>query len=73
MTKLSLVERLRRHAPLLKASVFIDAGRSVEQAAARIEALEKALAAIRDHDGVSYRFGDEVRAIALAAIEGDAL
>lgn len=35
---------------------------------AQVERLTEALRRIRDHDGVSYRFGDEVRLIAEAAL-----
>jgi hypothetical protein len=38
------------------------------EALALIEELEAALIRIRDHDGVSYRFGDEVREIARQAL-----
>lgn len=38
----ALVERLRRHAPFLKASVFIDAALAIEDAADAIDKLAAA-------------------------------
>ncbi len=35
----------------------------------RIGEMRSALERIRDHDGISYRYGDEIRAIAVAALK----
>jgi len=51
-----------------------DAIATIRSLQAENERLSGALARIRDHDGVSYRFGDEVRQIArdaLATPEGE--